>query len=71
MKYFLPPVVTALLFGAIAGCKPAKTEAAKAVPAVHVSKKMTEADLAVVTLTPEAEKRLGIETIPVESRLIT
>lgn len=70
MKYFLPPVVTALLFGAIAGCKPAKTEAAKAVPAVHVSKKMTEADLAVVTLTPEAEKRLGIETIPVESRLI-
>lgn len=70
MKHFTPPVVIALLFGVIAGCKPAKTETAKAIPAVQVSKKMSEADLAVVTLTPEAEKRLGIESVAVSTRSI-
>lgn len=69
MKYFLP-LLMALLVGVVAGCKRANTEAAKAVPAVHVSKKMSEADLAVVTLTPEAEKRLGIETISTATRSI-
>jgi multidrug efflux pump subunit AcrA (membrane-fusion protein) len=68
MKY-LSLVATALLMGVVAGCKRPNTGAAKAVPAVSVSKKMSEADLAVVTLTPEAEKRLGIETIPVATRL--
>ncbi|HUR59014.1 MAG TPA: hypothetical protein VM029_14970 [Opitutaceae bacterium] len=70
MKHVLPSLVTALLVAGIAGCKPAKTEAAKPVPAVQVSKKMSEAELAVVTLTPEAEKRLGIETIPVANRMV-
>jgi len=70
MKHFLPHVATVLLVGVVAGCKPANTDAAKPVPAVHVSKKMPEADLAVVTLTPEAEKRLGIATLTVASRSI-
>jgi len=48
---------------ALGGCKPAKTETPKAIPAVSLSKKTTEAELAVVTLTPEAEKRLGIVTV--------
>ncbi len=48
---------------AIGGCKPAKTETPKAIPAVSLSKKTTEAELAIVTLTPESEKRLGIATV--------
>lgn len=68
MKHALPYVITALAIGISPGCKPAKTETPKVIPAVQVSKKMSEADLAVVTLTPEAEKRLGIETVPAENR---
>lgn len=62
MKAFLilASVGTGLALG---GCKPAMTEAPKAIPAVSLSKKTTEAELAVVTLTPEAEKRLGIATV--------
>lgn len=68
MKHFLPHFVAALAIGIAPGCKPAKIESPKAIPAVQVSKKMSEAELAVVTLTPEAEKRLGIETIAAASR---
>lgn len=45
-------------------CQPAKKDAAKAIPAVQLSRKVTESELAVVTLTPQAEQRLGIETAP-------
>ena len=48
---------------ALGGCKPARPETPKALPAVSLSKKTAEADLAIVTLTPEAEKRLGIASV--------
>ncbi len=58
--FFFATVGAAVVVG---GCKPAKSETPKAIPAVSLSKKTTEAELAVVTLTPEAEKRLGIVTV--------
>ncbi|MEO7415178.1 MAG: membrane fusion protein MtrC [Opitutaceae bacterium] len=62
---FLLAVAAAL---AVSACKPAKTEAAKATPAVQISKKVGESELAIVTLTPEAEKRLGIQTATAERK---
>jgi hypothetical protein len=40
----------------------------KSPPAAKVTSPMKEADLATLVLTPEAEKRLGLETAPVESK---
>jgi hypothetical protein len=60
MKFPLS-VVSAVAF--VAGCKPQASAPPKAVPAVEVSKKVAEGDLAVVTLTPQAEQRLGIATV--------
>lgn len=54
-----------MLCALLGGCKPARTEPAKAVPAVQVSHKVAESDLAVVKLTVAAEQRLGVETAPV------
>lgn len=58
-------LATACALAALGGCKPAKTEGPKVIPAVHLSKKITEAELAIVTLTPDAEKRLGIVTVAI------
>ena len=40
-------------------------------PAVKVASPVTEASLTTVTLTPEAEMRLGIKTVPVERKPIS
>lgn len=63
MKPLLSIVGVGWLALGVVGCKPAKTEAPKATPAVHVSKTTAEADLATVTLTAQAEQRLGIVTV--------
>ena len=68
MKHFPTSLVTALAASIVAGCNPSKTDSPRAIPAVQVSKKLSEADLAVVTLTPEAERRLGIEAVPAVNR---
>lgn len=60
MKFPLSVVSAVAL---VAGCKPHASAPPKAVPAVEVSKKVAEGDLAVVTLTPQAEQRLGIVTV--------
>jgi hypothetical protein len=70
MKPFLSLLVTMLVVGLIAGCKPAKKEPPKAIPAVQLSQKLSEGDLAIVKLTVEAEQRLGIQTAPAEKRPI-
>src|SRR5262245_59249282 len=46
----------------------AKPPAAKPAPAATVSKPVQESDLTTVTLTPEAEKRLGVRTGTVERK---
>lgn len=50
-----------------AGCKPAAAPPAAAKPASVVAK---EGDLIFVTLTPEAEQRLGIKIAPVEKKRV-
>lgn len=70
MKLLSSLLATSLAIGAVAGCKPAKSEAPKAIPAVHLSHKVSEADLAVITLTPEAEQRLGVQTAPAVRRTV-
>ncbi len=63
MKPLLSLVAAGWLAGSVVGCKPAKTEPPKATAAVHVSKITAEAGLATVTLTAQAEQRLGIVTV--------
>src|SRR5215831_2398169 len=56
---------------AIAGCERLRgTEPTKSTPPAKVSKTAKEDDLGTVTLTPEAEKRLGIETADVEEKRV-
>jgi RND family efflux transporter MFP subunit len=63
-----------LMFGPSSGCQPAspKVAASPSPPATSKPSKVTgavkEADLATVTLTGEAEKRLGITLVPVERK---
>lgn len=70
MKHVFPLVLSAVAMGVATGCRPSPGETARPIPAVQVSRKMAEADLAVVTLTAEAEKRLGIQTHTVVRRVI-
>ncbi|HEU0011964.1 MAG TPA: membrane fusion protein MtrC [Verrucomicrobiae bacterium] len=53
---------------AVSGHSGFAAEPGKFPPPVKVTNPAKEADLATLTLTPEAEKRLGIETAPVERR---
>ena len=71
------PVVCAAMVSAwtvcgIAGCKPgaAAGAAAKPVAPAKVSGAPKEAELATVTLTPEAEKRLGVALATVERKAV-
>jgi multidrug efflux pump subunit AcrA (membrane-fusion protein) len=48
------------------GCKPSATTPAKSVAPAEISRKVSESDLITVKLTPEAERRLGIETAQVK-----
>jgi RND family efflux transporter MFP subunit len=53
------------------GCRPptgASTASSKPTPPAKVSSPAKETDLATVVLTPEAETRLGIKTVPVERK---
>lgn len=63
-----PLFVSAVAVLLLNACKPAKTETPKAIPAVQLSKKVSESELAIVTLTPEAEQRLGIQTAVAERK---
>lgn len=56
--------------GLLYGCGPAPHAQSKAetVPAAKVENRVKESDLTRVTLTPEAEKRLGIELVSVTER---
>jgi len=51
----------------VAGCNRPSASEAKAPPPAHV-KTVKEESLSTLTLTPEAEQRLGIEVAPVEKR---
>lgn len=53
----------------LVGCTRAPP-AEKRPPAAMVDKKVVEGDLAKVTLTPEAETRLGLTVVPVEARSV-
>lgn len=59
----------AVLGVAAAGCRPASKSAAPAGP--PPAKVRTENDLTSITLTPEAERRLGIETAPIERKPVS
>lgn len=59
-----------LLAHAVPACRPATTGPASPAPAAQVSKAVAEADLATVTLTAAAERRLGIETVLVARRKV-
>jgi multidrug efflux pump subunit AcrA (membrane-fusion protein) len=63
-RYFL---LIMALTGLVTGCHRAAEPQAKPVPAAQ-TKTVKEDSLATVTLTPEAEKRLGITNAPVEKR---
>ncbi len=68
-----PILAAALLALAVSqsGCSPTKakdTAAAKPAAPAKVEKMPGEADLTTITLTPEAESRLRIKTVPVEAR---
>ena len=62
-----------LLVGVASGvaCRRDSGAPASATPAAKVAAKVPEASLTTVTLTAEAEKRLGIETVSVEQRGVT
>lgn len=58
----------AALAVAVAGCKPGTTETkASSTPPAKV---ITENDLVSIVLTPQAEQRLGIATVPVEMKKV-
>ena len=68
IKVFCVPTFAVLCGVLIAGCKPAATPAtAKAAPPAKVT---TENDLTTITLTPEAEQRLGIVTALLEVKKV-
>ncbi|MFN0124962.1 MAG: efflux RND transporter periplasmic adaptor subunit, partial [Blastocatellia bacterium] len=50
------------------GCSSSKAAPPKSIPPAKVENAVREADLATITLTPEAEKRTGIETAVIELR---
>jgi RND family efflux transporter MFP subunit len=66
-------IVAVIVFTIIAsGCKAeSAAEAEKPAPPVKIENPVKEGDLATVTLTPEAEARLGIQTAPVEYTGVT
>lgn len=53
-----------------AGCKPPASSAAKSEPPAKVAQQADEAKLNTIELTPQAEARLGVETVAVESRRV-
>lgn len=55
----------------LTGCtSQSQTTAPKPIPAAKVSAPVKEAELTTVTLTPEAEQRLGIATVAIEKKLV-
>lgn len=60
----------ALSLIAVAGGSCKRREPPVASGAAKVANAVKEADLAVITITPEAERRLGVETVPVARRAL-
>lgn len=54
-----------LLLAASSGCRPSKPSSTKPAISVAAAKVTSEDGLAILTLTPQAEQRLGIATVPV------
>jgi membrane fusion protein, heavy metal efflux system len=55
----------------LCGCmKPGAAESQKAAPAAKVENSVKESELATVKLSPKAEERLGIATVPVEVKSV-
>jgi RND family efflux transporter MFP subunit len=63
--------LAALVAGASSCASPRAAEAQKAAPPAKVENAVKEGDLATITLSPEAEARLGIRTAPVEFTSVT
>ncbi len=66
----LAAALLAIAAAALSGCSPTKAKEAAAKPAApaKVEKMPGEADLTTITLTPEAETRLRLKTVPVEAK---
>lgn len=58
------------LVAALAGCNRPAHSATKSEPPAHVAQIASEEKLNTIVLTPDAERRLGLETAPVESRKV-
>jgi membrane fusion protein, heavy metal efflux system len=58
------------IVAAVAACGPGSTPASTAAPAAKVTAAVPEIALTTITLTAEAQKRLGIETVLAERRAI-
>ena len=61
-------VLSVLFTVGVVACGRSTPPAATAVPAAKVTDKVTESSLTTITLTADAEKRLGIETAAVEQK---
>lgn len=70
MKKHLTLFIFAAAVIGLAGCRPRGSVDQKPAPPAKVEKPVKEADLATITLTPEAEQRLGIRPVPVERKNI-
>jgi len=70
MNEFVQRLLAVSLFCTIGCNQSSSTSQQKATPPAKVEKIAKEADLATITLTPEAETRLGIRTVPMERRKV-
>ncbi len=67
---FTPFILLPAVIG-LAGCGTPKPAAQKSAPPAKVAQLAKEAELATITLTPEAEQRLGIRSVPVERKSVS
>ena len=67
---YLRHVVLLLILSAIWGCSEKVESKEKSVKPAEVQNAVKETDLTTITLTPEAVTRLGIQTAPVEDRIL-
>ena len=70
IRFYLALVALLLVAILMTNCGDNKTSATNAAPPAKVANAVKESELATVTLSPEAEQRLGVETAPVENRQV-
>lgn len=70
MKLCLTPFILQIAVIGLVGCGSRLPAAQKSGPPAKVAQPAKEGDLATITLTPEAEKRLGIQPVAVERKKV-